>query len=72
MKPGYSEHQTGLAVDFQACPMADGVRDDSVDRLELSNPFSTLPEYKWLIDHANQYKISQTYENESWHWRFEL
>jgi len=41
MKPGYSEHQIGLAVDFQACPMAGGSRDDSIDRLELVEHFFT-------------------------------
>ena len=72
MKPGYSEHQTGLAVDFQACPMFGGSRDDSVDRLELTKPFNTLPEYQWLVDNADKYGISQTYSFEPWHWRFEL
>ena len=32
---GGSEHQTGLAVDFTACPMRNGIREDSVERLEL-------------------------------------
>lgn len=72
MKPGYSEHQTGLAVDFQACPLYGWHRNDEIERPELANGFETLPEYQWLNDNAYKYGITQTYENESWHWRFEL
>jgi zinc D-Ala-D-Ala carboxypeptidase len=79
-KPGESEHQTGLAVDLNACPMKDGVRDDSIERLELQDDFETLPEYKWLQDNAYKYNFVQSYtlENsaitgypvESWHWKY--
>lgn len=81
-KPNESEHQTGLAVDFVACPMRAGVRDDNAERLELKNEFDTLPEYKWLVDNAHRYGIEQSYtvENidksqypvESWHWKLIL
>jgi len=79
MKPGYSEHQTGLAVDFQACPMlrqagSPGIvrRDDSVERPELAQPFDSLPEYQWLVLNAEDYGIVQTYFEEPWHWKFNL
>ena len=78
-RPNESEHQTGLAVDFVACPMRNGVRDDRVERLELKNDFDTLPEYKWLQDNADRYDIEQSfradnidkagYPVESWHWK---
>jgi len=78
--PGQSEHQTGLAVDFNACPMKDGVRDDNVERLELKNDFETLPEYQWLKDNAEKYGIEESfrtdnqeqtgYKPEHWHWKF--
>ena len=81
-KPNESEHQTGLAVDFVACPMEDGIRNDNVDRLELENDFEKLPEYKWLQDNASKYGFEQSYriDNiqdteyavESWHWKLIL
>lgn len=75
-EPGKSEHHTGLAVDFQACPFvanSEGegiVRDDSVERPELAKDFEELPEYKWLKKNAPKYGFYQTYENETWHWKF--
>jgi len=78
-KAGESEHQTGLAVDFAACPMLDGVRDDPTERPELANDFETLPEYSWLKFNAYKYGFEQSFtvENiadsqypvESWHWK---
>jgi D-alanyl-D-alanine carboxypeptidase len=80
--PGQSEHQTGLAVDFGGCPMKNGVRNDSVERHELVNDFSTLPEYKWLQDNASKYGFEQSftasntaetgYANEPWHFKLIL
>lgn len=79
-KPYRSEHQTGLAVDFTACPMKDGIRDDSAERTELKNDFDTLPEYEWLVLHAKDYGFEQSftkgnqwltgYPYEPWHWKF--
>jgi len=78
--PGTSEHEKGIAVDFTACPMSDGVRDDTVERPELANEFDTFPEYQWLVDNAYKYNFEQSYTEdnveetgfptESWHWRF--
>jgi D-alanyl-D-alanine carboxypeptidase len=78
-KPNESEHQTGLAVDFVACPITNGVRDDGVERLELEKPFEELPEYKWLQDNAYKYDMEQSYREdniqdtyyavEPWHWK---
>ena len=65
-----SEHLTGLAVDIIACPMTNGKRDDSAERLELRKPFDQLPEYKWLSENASEYGFFQTYKEEAWHWRF--
>ena len=69
-EPGKSEHQTGMAVDLQACPMTDGKRDDEAERPELAKPFNELSEYKWLKKNAGKYGFTQTYENEPWHWKF--
>lgn len=80
--PGRSEHQTGLAVDFMGCPMKNGKRDDSVERPELAGPFASLPEYQWLVDHADLYGFEQSYREdnkrttgypaEPWHWKYTL
>lgn len=69
-RPGYSEHQTGLAVDIE--PAA---RD-----CELEQCFATTPEGKWLDANAYKYgfihrytpdKVSITgYESEPWHFRY--
>ena len=76
---GGSEHQTGLAVDFRACPMANGVRDDSVERPELVGELDELPEYQWLVENASRYGFEQSYTEENaeetgypaevWHWK---
>lgn len=76
---GGSEHQTGLAVDLGACPMFKGVRNDAIDRPELSKNFEELPEYEWMTKNANKYGFVQSfreenkqetgYPAESWHWK---
>ena len=63
--PGYSEHQTGLALDVKST---------------LSSPFKTTKEYKWMINNAYKYGFVLRYpeglENitgynaESWHFRY--
>ena len=79
-QPGSSEHHTGLAVDFAACPMRNGQRNDEIERLELRNEFNTLPEYVWLTLNASKYNFEQSfrkdnkeetgYQEESWHWKY--
>ncbi len=69
-KPGYSEHQTGLAMDVE-----DGAR-----KCEVSDCFGTLPEGKWVAANAYKYgfivrytpgKESITgYRAEPWHIRY--
>lgn len=69
-RPGYSEHQTGLAVD---------IRSQS-DKCSLEACFGTMPEGKWLAANAYKYgfllrypadKVSVTgYEYEPWHFRY--
>ncbi len=63
-RPKTSEHNTGLAVDFN------GVRDD----------FYKTKEYKWLINHAHEYGFIERYKKECkdltgviyepWHFRY--
>lgn len=63
--PGYSEHQTGLALDVKSM---------------VSSPFKTTKEHKWMINNAYKYGFILRYpedkENitgysaEAWHFRF--
>ena len=63
--PGFSEHQTGLAIDIKA---------------ESSNTFKGTPESKWLIENAYKYGFILRYESdteeitkvksEAWHYRY--
>ena len=63
-RPGTSEHQTGLAVDFNS----------------TTNAFETMPQYKWLKENAEDYGFIMRYPSdkeditkivyEPWHWRF--
>lgn len=63
-KPGGSDHNLGLAVDFNY----------------VDNTFAKTPEYKWLLENAENYGFVLRYpedkeditkiEYESWHWRF--
>ena len=62
--PLHSEHNTGLAVDFNT----------------VSEDFAATEEYKWLCEHAHEYGFVQRYEAEKaditkideevWHYRY--
>ena len=68
-KAGYSEHQSGLCVDFI-----------EKGKLELDEGFENCAEFDWLYDNAHKYgfvlrypkdKVSITgYSYEPWHFRF--
>ncbi|MBR3357866.1 MAG: M15 family metallopeptidase [Solobacterium sp.] len=70
-RPGYSDHQTGLAADF--C----GNSDPSTD---LSFSFENTVEGEWLRDHAHEYGFIMRYPKdkqditgyayEPWHFRY--
>jgi len=63
--PGFSEHQTGLALDLKA---------------ESGNTFANTKESKWLIQNAHKYGFIQRYiskkenitgyQSEPWHYRY--
>jgi len=52
---GFSEHSTGLAVDFDP----------------VSNAFAATKEYSWLKNNATEFGFVQSYDRESWHWRWD-
>ena len=70
-RPGYSEHQTGLAIDF-------GSR--SQPRCAVQDCYQDTPEAHWLAEHAGafgfllRYTAAHTavtgYAPESWHYRW--
>ena len=67
-QPGYSEHQTGYAIDLFA-------KDN-----QLSDTFEESEGYKWLKNNAYKYGFIERYPKdkqyltgyafESWHWRY--
>lgn len=69
-RPGYSDHQTGLAADISCAEIG----------YELSNTFENTPEGIWLHDHAHEYGFVMRYPNgkeeitgytyEPWHFRY--
>ena len=69
-KPGHSEHQLGLAVDFTTRTL----------NFDLNQSFAATPEGRWLAQHAAEFgfvlsypegKEEQTgYEYEPWHYRY--
>lgn len=70
-RPGYSEHQTGLSVDLD--------RDKDLKCLTMPC-FATMPEAKWLAEHAHEFGFIVRYEKskeaitgyeyEPWHLRY--
>ncbi len=66
--PGYSEHQSGFAVD---------ISNNNASQ-DLNNGFQNSAAYQWLKSNAAAYGFSQSYngtpgvgaDNEAWHWRY--
>ena len=64
-RPGFSEHQTGLALDVKST---------------ISSPFKTTKEYKWMLENAYKYGFILRYpenkesitgfNSEAWHFRY--
>ncbi len=62
-KPGYSNHQTGTAIDIDIVP---GATDPTLTACR-ANP-NKYPVYKWLSQHASNYSRFARVEDECWHW----
>lgn len=56
-KPGHDEHQLGLAIDFKV----NGIGNEN---------FALTEQYEWLMNNAWKYGFVQTYENETYHYRY--
>ena len=69
-RPGFSEHQTGLAIDISAKPA----------KCSLDQCFADTPQGQWLAEHAWEYGFILRYPNgltnitgyefEPWHYRY--
>ena len=72
-RPGYSDHQTGLAADF-----VEG--DGSLNGINFNQSFETTKSGEWLRDHAHEYGFIMRYPKdkqditgyayEPWHFRY--
>lgn len=71
-KPGYSEHQTGLAVDIGF--YRDGVYDDNFNVLDYQEEFKWLREnaykYGFIIRYPENKEKITGYIHEPWHLRY--
>ena len=63
-RPGYSQHQLGLAVDFGS--ITDAFAQTAAGRWILVNG----PEYGWVISFPDGYERLTGYRWESWHYRY--
>lgn len=69
LKPGTSQHHTGLAIDFTSSEIGKTV--------DVNSRFETTKAGKWINDHAWEYGFAQSYNsshddirNESWHFLY--
>ena len=72
-RPGYSDHQTGLAADFVE-------QDGSMNGINFNQKFETTDSGNWLRDHAHEYGFIMRYPKgkqditgyayEPWHFRY--
>jgi D-alanyl-D-alanine carboxypeptidase len=63
-KPGYSQHQTGLVVDFS--PIDDAFADTAAGRWVPAN----AGRFGWSISFPEGYEKATGYRWESWHYRY--
>lgn len=63
-KPGYSNHQMGLAIDFQLSTTS--TREDGT--FDATKPRGVDKIYDYLLDTSSKYSISKL-STEAWHWQ---
>ncbi|AEF83157.1 M15 family metallopeptidase [Leadbettera azotonutricia] len=63
-KPGYSQHQTGLVVDFS--PIDDSFADTAAGKWVLAH----AGRFGWSISFPDGYEKATGYRWESWHYRY--
>ena len=66
-RPGHSEHQLGLAIDFAAAGTSHFVSGtDPTGRWLANNAWK----YGWLLSYPKGKKVLTCYRNEPWHYRY--
>lgn len=63
-RPGYSEHQTGLVMDFS--PIEDSFRDTPAYAWLSQNAYK----YGWVLRYPAGRESATGYISEPWHWRY--
>lgn len=63
-RPGYSEHQTGLTMDFG--PITDPFKDSEAYRWLSENAYK----YGWVLRYPANKETVTGYMYEPWHWRY--
>ena len=66
--PGYSNHQAGLAIDFQQLLTTGVVRNDTGTRWTAAWRRTWF--YKWLLTNASGFGFAP-YDKEPWHWTYQ-
>lgn len=69
-RPGYSEHQTGLALDMVACGRGCGGLDDFGATAQGQWVAQHAWEYGFIVRYEDGYMGVTGYESEPWHLRF--
>jgi LAS superfamily LD-carboxypeptidase LdcB len=66
--PGYSNHQAGIAIDFQQIrARGHGVRNST--KAAAKRAWKDTWFFRWLCDNASTYNF-QPYRKEPWHWEY--
>lgn len=63
-RPGYSEHQTGLTMDF--APIDDSFKNFAAYKFLTENGYK----YGWVLRYPADKEVVTGYMSEPWHWRY--
>jgi len=66
-KPGYSNHQSGTAIDFAVSPSGSLNAEDSNNVCTDRMRYDDSPKWMWLFENAENYGYTQL-AYEAWHW----
>lgn len=69
-RPGYSEHQSGLAADVVACADGCGTLDDLAATAQGQWIAANAWQYGWIVRYEAGYQPITGYDPEPWHLRF--
>lgn len=69
--PGYSNHQSGRAIDFRTRVGASGPLLVANTKEDAKRAWCQTPLYLWLIVHARAHGFVQDDIDEPWHWEYD-